>query len=106
MRGRAALRPVSLTARVSRLERELAVAEPYASVQSRGMLTRWLVGCDAAAALYDDYAYLRDTLGTAGALASPAGRAAILAVVASLYGLYGSEGIAEESGLEQVSALI
>ncbi len=86
MRGRAALRPVSLTARVTRLERELAVVEPYASVQSRAMLTHWLVGCDEAAELCDDYTYYREALGTSGVLASPAGRAALLAMVESLYG--------------------
>ncbi len=85
MRGRAALRPVSLTARVTRLERELAVAEPYASVESRALLTRWLAECDEAAELYADYVYLRDTLGLTGALASPAGRAAIMALVGSIY---------------------
>lgn len=91
MRGRAALRPVSLSARVLRLERELAVVESWASVQSRAMLTRWLAQDDGAAELYDDYVYLRDTLGTVGVLASPAGRAAIVAVVESVYAF-------EESG--------
>jgi hypothetical protein len=70
---------------VLRLERELAVVESWESIQSRAMLTRWLAGCDDAATLYDDYVYLRDTLGAVGVLASPAGRAAIVGVLESLY---------------------
>lgn len=85
MRGRAALRPVSLTARVNRLERDLQPRESWASRESRAQLTRWLVEVDEAAELYDDYIYYQDTLGTTGVLASPAGREALLAMIESLY---------------------
>jgi hypothetical protein len=78
-------RPASVKARLRKIEEKLDIVEPWASIESRAMLTRWLAEVDNAAELYDDYVYHRDTLGTTGVLASPDGREALLAVVESIY---------------------
>lgn len=89
MRGRAALRPVSLTARVNRLERELQPRESHASIESRAMLTRWLGESVDGADLWIEYLELVEAVGsTEGVLQLAEGRDAVLAVIHSLYTLY------------------
>ncbi len=66
MRRTAALGPVSLTARVNSLERDLLLPESYAGTQSQTLLTRWPFGWNESAGLFDHNVHMGDRLVTGG----------------------------------------